>query len=176
MRFRQNLYVEEQKVCFEENSKWRIIYLDANGRGLYGEMRHDPRNPVKNKFWFYDLWFKSYSAKRKVGCYSATMWPTDVIIFLLMFVLIIHLPVKCWKCSPYSVWEKNTCILLVLTWESMGNYDITYFIIFQYVPPLGFLRTFDMLLLTYLWNKNSWKRFFCNLFDVNPLFSIIWPH
>ena len=54
---------------------------DDNGRGLYGEMRHDPRNPAKNTFWFYDLWFKSYSTKRKVGCYSATMWPTDVIIF-----------------------------------------------------------------------------------------------
>ena len=44
---------------------------------------------------------------------------------------------------------------------------------FQYVPPLGFLRTFDMLLLTYLGNKNSWKCFCCNLFEVNPLLSII---
>ena len=58
----------------------------------------------------------------------------------------------------------------------MGDYDITYFIIFQYVPPLGFLRTFDMLLLTYLGNKNSSKRFCCNLFDVNPLFSTILLH
>ena len=40
----------ELKVCFEENSKWRKIYLDANGRGLYGEMRHDPRNPGKKEF------------------------------------------------------------------------------------------------------------------------------
>ena len=69
-----------------ESVFWREFKMadnlsDANGRGLYGEMRHDPRNSVKNKFWFYDLWFKSYNAKRKVGCYSATMRPTDVIIF-----------------------------------------------------------------------------------------------
>ena len=48
--FGENMWEKEQKVCFEENSKWRKIYPDANGRGLYGEMRHDPRNPGKKEF------------------------------------------------------------------------------------------------------------------------------
>ena len=44
-----------------------------------------------------------------------------------------------------------------------------YLSIFHYVPPLGFLRTFDMLLLTYPWNKKSRKSFCCNLCEVKPL-------
>ena len=67
-------------MCFGENSKWRKIYTGANGRGLYGEMRHGPRNPGKKDFLIFDLRFKSYKPKRKVGCYSATMRPTDIII------------------------------------------------------------------------------------------------
>ena len=71
---------------FKENSKWWKIYLDANGRG------HDPRNPEKKEFSFSDLRFKSYGPKRKVRRYSATMWPSDVIIFrsirkIIMYVL-----------------------------------------------------------------------------------------
>ena len=48
----QNMWEEELKVCFEENSKWRKIYPGANGRGLYGELRHDPRNLGKKDFYF----------------------------------------------------------------------------------------------------------------------------
>ena len=32
---------------FLENSKWRIVCLDANGCGLYGKMCHEPRIPGK---------------------------------------------------------------------------------------------------------------------------------
>ena len=65
-------------MCFEENSKWRKMYLDANG--LYGEMRHEPRNPGYKKFRFDDIRFESYGAKRETGRYGATVRPTDVII------------------------------------------------------------------------------------------------
>ena len=44
------MWEEELKVCFEENPKWRKIYPDANGRGLYRELRNDPRNPGKKVF------------------------------------------------------------------------------------------------------------------------------
>ena len=37
------------KNMFFKNSKWWKIYLGANGRGLYGEMPHDPRNPEKKR-------------------------------------------------------------------------------------------------------------------------------
>ena len=71
--FEENMCEREQKVCFGENPRWRKIYPGANGRGLYGEMRLDPRNPGKKEFYISDLRFKSYGAQRKVGRYSATM-------------------------------------------------------------------------------------------------------
>ena len=44
-------------------------------------LRHDPREPGEKRFLFYDLQFKSYGPKCKVGFYSATMRQTGVIIF-----------------------------------------------------------------------------------------------
>ena len=102
----------ERKVCFEENSKWRKIYLDANGRGLYREMRHDPRNPGKKEFWFYDLRFESYGAKRKTGRYSATMRPTDLIIFQLILVNVMNLLTNSWTLRPYGFRGKNSWMWL----------------------------------------------------------------
>ena len=52
MRFGLNLKEEEQKVYFEENSKCRKIYPDANGHGLYGEVCHDSQNPEERKIDF----------------------------------------------------------------------------------------------------------------------------
>ena len=78
-------------MCFGENSRWRKIDPGANGRGLYGEMRLDPRNPGKKELLFSDLRFKSYGAKRKVGRYSATMRPSDVIIFRFILKIIMNL-------------------------------------------------------------------------------------
>ena len=76
---------------FGENSRWRKIYPGANGRGLYGEMRLDPRNPGRKEFSFSDPRFKSYGTKRKVSRYSATMWPSDTIIFRLILTIIMNL-------------------------------------------------------------------------------------
>ena len=38
-------------MLFGENSKWRKICLDPNGRGLYGKMCHESRIPGKNIFF-----------------------------------------------------------------------------------------------------------------------------
>ena len=81
-------------MCFEENSKWRKIYPDGNGSGLYGELQHDPRNAGGKTFLFYDLRFKRYRLKRKVGCYSATMRPNGVILSLIILLITMNLPSK----------------------------------------------------------------------------------
>ena len=56
-------------MCFEENAKWKKIYLDTNGRGLYGEMRHHPRNRGKINFDFmsYGLRVIGKNVKRPHG-------------------------------------------------------------------------------------------------------------
>ena len=91
VQFEEKMSEKEQKVCFGENSRWRKIYPGANGRGLYGEMRLDPRNPGKKEFYISDLRFKSYGAKRKVARYGATMRPSHVIIFQLILKIIMNL-------------------------------------------------------------------------------------
>ena len=81
-------------MCFEGNSKWRKIYREPNGRGLYAKMRHEPRNPGKRSFSFYVLRFESYGAKGKTGHNSATMRPTGVIIFCSVEILALKVPEK----------------------------------------------------------------------------------
>ena len=109
-------------MCFGENSKWRKIYPDGNGRGLFGEMHHDPRNPGKKEFWFSDLRFKSYKPKDKVGCYSATMRPIDIIKIQLILEIIMNLPSKFRNYSPYALRGKNTWMWILL------NFSIFLFI------------------------------------------------
>ena len=148
---------------------WRKFKMAENqSRGkwvwIYGEMHHDSRNPGKNIFWFYNVWFKSYRTKRKVVCYSATMRPRFVIIFQLKFVFIMHLPFKCWKRSPYSIWEKNTWSLLFLTWESMGNYT-TNFNPQIYLDPLNiFFPIFNIWCRRVLGPIKTISHYYCNFF------------
>ena len=55
----------------------KIIYVDANGNGLYWEVRQHPRNPEKKEFWIDELRFKSYRAKHKVASwwrYNSPIW------------------------------------------------------------------------------------------------------
>ena len=52
VRFGRNLYEQEGEVLFGENSKWREICRDANGRGLYVNMCPEPRTPGKKIILF----------------------------------------------------------------------------------------------------------------------------
>ena len=111
--------------CFGENSRWRKIYHGANGRGLYGEMRLDPRNPGKKEFSFSDLRFKSYGPKRKVGRYSATMRPSVVIIFRFIRKIIMYVLSEVWNCSPYGLREKNTWLWFSV-FHIKPQYELNY--------------------------------------------------
>ena len=74
-----------EKICRKSSEKCVLKkiqnggkkYPYANGRGLSQNFLHIPRNSGKKEFWFSDIRFKSYRPKRKVGCYSATMRPTE---------------------------------------------------------------------------------------------------
>ena len=95
-------------MYFVESLKWWKMYPDANGRGLYGEMRHNSRNAGKKYFLFYDLWFMSYRPKRKVCCYSATIRLIDIILSSLICQVIMNLTSKSCKFCPYGLREINS--------------------------------------------------------------------
>ena len=66
-----------RRLAVHRQTDTRTVDVDANGRGLYGEVRHHPRNPGKKDFLIYELGFKSYRAKHKVASwwrYNSPIW------------------------------------------------------------------------------------------------------
>ena len=75
--------------------------MDPN-KSIWFHLRHDPRNPGQKEFYFLKIRFKSYGRKSKTWRYSATVRPTDLILFELIVDMYMNLSTKCGNFRSYG--------------------------------------------------------------------------